>query len=442
MALVLRSNPSRLSSSTGALFVSNPKRKTSVKRNPKKRKSTRKNVSRRRKSTRKNPSMKKRVVRRNAAHKRRRNAVHRRKRVSIRRNALAISSRRNPVKRRSSKRHLRMNPVRKMLRKNPLKGLLPRLIASSKKLISKIPYVGKPIASNLALSVGGMLGGLALVYSYKKFDEMVDKESAKRPDSTFMEYVNIANKFGGIALIGIATGYLFKSKMGVDLLGKETSDLLSRGALYTGGALQAIRIYNIWASSKGKEQISVDDKVSQSAPAQSGLYLSDGGSYDVVPMSGAHQMGMMHRNARHLHGAHVSGLYMDSKSADAAMAGADLSSQEKRAAMSDESSYHHSFEQPPHRVTNTDVYSRHAGKHGHRWGWMIKMIGFDRFQKLAMLPPQKRVDLIAKMKRSAIASAQREFDQAEASGYQGLSIDMSGLAIDNMAGLAVVGSAV
>jgi hypothetical protein len=70
---------------------------------------------------------------------------------------------------------------------------------------------------------------------------------------------------------------------------------------------------------------------------------------------------------------------------------------------------------------------------------MIKMIGFDRFQKLAMLPPVKRVQLIAKMKQSAIQSAQQTFDKAEDSGY---ALDMSGLSIDAMSGLAVVGTAI
>ena len=398
MALVLRSNPSRLSSGTGALFVSNPKRKASrkVRRNAKKktRRNARKTVSRKRK----NPVRKRKAVaRKNPVRKRkavaRKNPVRKR---SVRRNALAIK--RNPVRKRRSSKRTRMNPLRKMLRKNPSRTLIPSVISSSKKMIARIPYVGKVISQNLSASVGGMLGGLVFAFGYKKFSDMLAEQSAQRPDSMVLRYVNNVDKYAGLALIGIALAGISKSKLAVDLLGKETSDLTAKGLVAVGGALQAVRLLNMYLTSKGKATVELAPQTAQSATA--GIMYGDGGSYDVVPLAGVQRMGMMH--GVHMNGMHKNPMhgncYGDAKPADAALCHSDMSAQECRAAMSgDEQSYAHSFEQVPKRITNTDIYSCFAGKHGHRWGWMIKMIGFDRFRKLAMLPPVKRVQLIAKM---------------------------------------------
>jgi hypothetical protein len=43
-----------------------------------------------------------------------------------------------------------------------------------------------------------------------------------------------------------------------------------------------------------------------------------------------------------------------------------------------------------------------AGQPGHRWGWLIKLIGFSRFQAIAALPPKKRLSVLKKMRASAI----------------------------------------
>ena len=120
-----------------------------------------------------------------------------------------------------------------------------------------------------------------------------------------------------------------------------------------------------------------------------------------------------------------------------------MTAYEIRAAQNGDQAYSQSFETPALRAANTDIYSRHAGKHGHRWGWLIKVLGFDRFAALAMLPKRKRKELIAKIKRASIRSAKQAYDAYQAQNHAGLELmDMSGLAIDSMSGLAVVGSAV
>ncbi len=70
------------------------------------------------------------------------------------------------------------------------------------------------------------------------------------------------------------------------------------------------------------------------------------------------------------------------------------------------------FGHPPHRVNAMGgakgSASHLAGRRGHRWGWLIKMIGFKKFQKLAALPPDQRLRLVKKMRAAAIATMKQE----------------------------------
>ena len=81
--------------------------------------------------------------------------------------------------------------------------------------------------------------------------------------------------------------------------------------------------------------------------------------------------------------------------------------------------------QCPHRASSHDGCSRYAGKHGHRWGWLIKVLGWDRFAKLCKMSAPDRIRAISQIKIACINSAQKSFDS---SSYSGLAIDMGGLA--------------
>ena len=331
MALVLRSNP--LGKSTGALFVSNPrKRKPNRKTRRNAKKVARKNTSRKKRvirlKKRKNPVRKKRSVRKNGTKKgmmrktsRRAYSKRRNPARKTRRNAIKMK-RKNPVRRRKStvrrRKRTRMNPMRKMLRKNPEKGFVPSLIKSAKDIIRKVPYVGKPIADNLAVSVSGMLGGLAFVASYNYLSGKLDAQSAKMPDSFIIKSLNTTNKYAGYALLGVLGKVVTKQKFAKDLLG-ETADIVGNGILMAGGLFQALRYYNIYAGKYGKQTLELAPAPSLNGEVStSGIHMGrygrlgrygDGGSYDVVPLAGAHMRGA-HMSGAHMRGAHMSGAHM------------------------------------------------------------------------------------------------------------------------------------
>jgi hypothetical protein len=104
--------------------------------------------------------------------------------------------------------------------------------------------------------------------------------------------------------------------------------------------------------------------------------------------------------------------YGSAELADAQHAGADLDVAEGQAACAGPQKWMNRFGHPPHRMNamggSPGAPSHLAGRRGHRWGWMIKLIGFKKFQRLAALPPKQRLTLIKKMRRAAIITMKRE----------------------------------
>lgn len=103
--------------------------------------------------------------------------------------------------------------------------------------------------------------------------------------------------------------------------------------------------------------------------------------------------------------------YDQASLADAFYSGADFDVAEGQAILNGRAAFQQRFGHAPRRV---DVHggrrsgpSHLASRPGHRWGWLIKMIGFENVQKLAALPPQKRVSVLKQMQSSAVATFQQ-----------------------------------
>jgi len=130
--------------------------------------------------------------------------------------------------------------------------------------------------------------------------------------------------------------------------------------------------------------------------------------------------------------------YSDSQMADAYYSGGDLSAAEGDAALRGAPSWRKQFLAPP-VIARQEVkaVSRHAGRPGHRWGWVVKLLGWENFRKLAALPPAQRCELIAKLRADAVASVQEAHDTRHSAGETaGLALDLSGLSGQIFAGAA------
>jgi len=160
--------------------------------------------------------------------------------------------------------------------------------------------------------------------------------------------------------------------------------------------------------------------------------MGDGNAFAVLPMGDVDGDDMSDPDVAGLH-SH----YHDAELGDANYCGNDMGDDEVGAALCGAAYYLGTFGAPPARVQRRHRYvSRHAGKRGHRYGWLIKLVGFKRFQMIAAMPPERRQEVIKDIRKRAIEAVEAQAQNEQAGETQGLA--MSGLA---MGGLAMGGLA-
>jgi hypothetical protein len=122
--------------------------------------------------------------------------------------------------------------------------------------------------------------------------------------------------------------------------------------------------------------------------------------------------------------------YGDAMESDAAVSGDDFDDEEGQALIDGPRAFFRRFGRPARVASRArSAYSRHAGKHGHRWAWLIKLVGFQKAAEIASLPPEKRLSVISSLKNQALRSLPALMAQQStgttASGYT-LGMDAAG----------------
>lgn len=97
--------------------------------------------------------------------------------------------------------------------------------------------------------------------------------------------------------------------------------------------------------------------------------------------------------------------YADAMAGDAQYSGPDFSAAEGQALMDGSTAWFSKFGRSPVRATGVrGAMSRHAGRPGHRWGWLIKLVGMEKAAQIAALPPERRLAVIASLRKQATES--------------------------------------
>jgi hypothetical protein len=289
-------------------------------------------------------------------------------RSNRRRNGVAVQT--NPHRRYNRSRR---NPTF-LLRNGSIPFLSP--ITS---IVGKIPVVGKFIAPILVPALGGALiiGAVhfALTYGAPYLPEMV------APYVTPIGYT-----LGGAAL-GLAVAFVPAS-----ILSPASKASIAGIAVTVGGAVDALRYLT-----------------GDSSPMAG---LGDGGLWQLGASDDASLDG---------DGQAMLADYSDASLADALQCDADFSQAEGQAALAGPRSWRSMFPGIRSVTRRQDGCSRHAGRHGHRWGWLIRMIGVTRFRALANMPQAQRQKFIADLKGFAVSKANEAAATAPSlSGYAGL----------------------
>ena len=127
--------------------------------------------------------------------------------------------------------------------------------------------------------------------------------------------------------------------------------------------------------------------------------LGDGMAYETAPLSAAAS----------------SEDYGQASLVDAQYSGADFSVEEGEALLNGRRSFAQRFGNPPMRMSGrpTAGPSHLAGRDGHRWGWLVRMIGWQKASAIAALPAKRRVQFLKKLRQAAVASYTQLMQEAQ-----------------------------
>ena len=268
-------------------------------------------------------------------------------------------------------------------------------------LENPVPFVGGVAASTGMLVLTGLAGAAGHAMVGDKVEGLIAKIPVigeRLLDVTVPEAIPV---IGGMALdntvVGIVTGLGLIAAS--QFLGRRTGmrQISEYGAALGAGVIVAGPVLDFasGASSSGD---------------MAGLALENEGTFAGLALEneGTFGDGMAYQI-----GSIVSddSEYDQASLADAFYSGADFDVAEGQAILNGRAAFMQRFGHPPRRV---DVHggrrsgpSHLASRPGHRWGWLIKMVGWENAQKLAALPPQKRVAVLKQLQSNAVTTFQQ-----------------------------------
>lgn len=139
--------------------------------------------------------------------------------------------------------------------------------------------------------------------------------------------------------------------------------------------------------------------------------------------------------------------YGDAQESDAYISGDDFDDEEGQAFIDGPRAFFDRFGRPARVASRVrGPYSRHAGKRGHRWAWLVKLIGFQKAAEIASLPADRRMSVLSALKRQAVASLpalMAQQTQASQIAQQGVySVNMTGAGAEGAGGASGYGALV
>ena len=348
------------------------------------------------------------------------------------------------------------------LRKNPgVLGLLDR----AGQTVGDVPFIGGFLGPKIApLGLGLAVGAVhfyALRYLGPKLPDLAAQVGGLLGrESQGYDLGVKAQKFGySIGGVAVASVLQMGRKFAPGLFPASTVNVLSTGALLVGAAVDFIDYMRGGDASES----SMDDEFIGDDLALNGLAYT-GGQLNGMHMNGAHMNGAhlngahlngMHMNGAHLNGAHMNGAHMNgahlngahdllaayqgAHMGDAAFSGHDFDPAEGQALMMGPRAFRDRFGLPARGMMRSTGRSSMAGRRGHRWAWLVKLIGFDRTARLATMPPKKRCAIIAKLRREAMALVDRKSNDMNGLAYTGGQLNGLAYTGGQLNGLAYTG---
>jgi hypothetical protein len=236
-------------------------------------------------------------------------------------------------------------------------------------IVDKIPLIGEPITTYIPNTFQGAVFGSVLGFAAAQTEGKVrvylnTTAGLLLAAGAFLDTLNFASAaYGGAA--GGEADVLEEELIAADPLGALALDNMGALALDNMGALA---LDNMGA-------LALDN-------------FGDGMAYETAPLAAQE--------------------YGQATLGDAYYSGADFSVEEGQALLNGQRGWGRRFGRPTRRTKKTAGSASHmAGIRGHRWGWLIKMIGFQRAAAIASMPPKRRLNVLKALRQGAIQGFQR-----------------------------------
>lgn len=294
------------------------------------------------------------------------------------------------------------NPFSGLALSNPNSGV--GLLDQAESMVHRVPVVGPSLAAAVGPVAMSAAAFGALYFVVPVVQEYIPEQVRAA-----------SNTLTGVAL-GIATGAASRfapagsvrnALVGVGMAAAGVGVVLDLYNHFGGGNVSGLAL-------SGSEDLS-GLALGEAPSALSGLALSGlalGEAPSALGDGGAYQVSTLGNSTDY---SALSAMYSDACWADAQCSGPDLDNREGQAALAGASAFMGAFGAAPLRASGPrKAESRHAGRPGHRWGWLIKWVGFQKFQQIAALPPQERVQIIRQLREQAMSAVTQMIEESRA----------------------------
>ena len=334
----------------------------------------------------------------------------------------------NPKKRRKNGMHkgkklfVAKNPRRRKSISRRKNGVVQKSVSLVKSLPSKVkkfPLVGTLANSTLTPVIVPIVGGLAIYAVHTTLEPVVIPQVVNLVKATkslpivggvlstpadFTADAIASNPYASLGLIVAGLSALAARK--TDLLSAKGATLLGGAAVFMGVGLDKF----MKPVAKAAGEVAVESAV------EAVDILEEGGAKNGFGDGGAYMIGSA-TPAQGYAGVHMSGIdheYSDALMIDAFACSDVMHPDEVSALLAGEQYWCQKFDRSPGRTRKSPhEYSRHAGRPGHRFGWLIKMVGFKNVQKIAALPHSQRSQVIHQLRQQAMEMAPKLVEQAQ-----------------------------
>jgi hypothetical protein len=243
------------------------------------------------------------------------------------------------------------------------------------------PYLPEGVLRDWAATVIGALGGVAAIAVYKMSSNTTTRNAALAVGGT-------------VAATGIILD--LNKKYGGDLGGDDY------GVSPVPAGLGAVALENSGYGAVALENPGMFGAVALENPGMFG----DGMAYQLSPVGFGFD-------------GEVSALqnaYGRASAADAYFSGPDFDSAEGEALLAGAGEFGRAAGSLPRLAAGQRKHhSEFAGRRFHRWGWLIKLVGFQNAQQIAALSPEERLKVIDSLRKQALATYQQYLASAKVS---------------------------